>query len=227
MWDLAGQPQYAAGLQPYMVSGSLYLLLVPAIPIDELDKGYGDLVGRWMDYLTAGAPEAVVVPVLTHCDKMLPVLSKDRSVGAFEDACSRQAAWLREALARHQAAQLVNDGFKPLQVQEKVMCVSCIEGGDATLDALRVKLEEMVLAKPPLLPSVGQTIPKTWLQAIAYLRSLRDGRDPIAAARLAVPTAAEVERMERGLAEQMPAPSEANSGGAGFASGARLSALGS
>ena len=26
MWDLAGQPQYAAGLQPYIVSGSLYLL---------------------------------------------------------------------------------------------------------------------------------------------------------------------------------------------------------
>ena len=86
MWDLAGQPQYAAGLQPYIVSGSLYLLLVPAMPIAELDKGYGDLVGRWMDYLTAGAPEAVVQPVLTHCDTMLPQHAKDTSAKAFEDA---------------------------------------------------------------------------------------------------------------------------------------------
>ena len=216
MWDLAGQPQYAAGLQPYMVSGSLYLLLVPAIPVAELDQGYGDLVGRWMDYLTAGAPEAVVVPILTHCDKMLPALSKDKSPRAFEEACSSQATWFCEALKRHQAAQLVNDGFKPLQVQEQVICVSCIEGGDATLAVLKTKLEELVLCKPPLLPSVGQMIPRTWLQAIAFLRSLRDGRDPVAAARAAVPSAAEVERMERGLAEASEA-----SGGSGFSAGAR------
>ena len=35
--------QYAAGLQPYIVSGSLYLLLVPALPIAELDTMYPDL----------------------------------------------------------------------------------------------------------------------------------------------------------------------------------------
>ena len=51
MWDLAGQPQYAAGLQPYIVSGSLYLLLVPALPVAELDAGYPDYLGRWLDYL--------------------------------------------------------------------------------------------------------------------------------------------------------------------------------
>ena len=225
MWDLAGQPQYAAGLQPYIVSGSLYLLLVPCMPVADLDKAYGDLVGRWMDYLTAGAPEAVVQPVLTHCDKMLPH-QKDLSVGAFEAASTHQAAWVRDALARHQADQLVRDGFKPLRVQEKVLCVSCIEGGDKTIELVRQKLEEMVMSKPPLLPSVGQCIPKSWLQAMSFLRAVRDGRDPVLAARSAVPSAAEMERMERGgadsNAEAVAADAQAKmASGSGFAMGAR------
>ena len=58
MWDLAGQPEYAAGLQPYIVPGSLYLLAVPAQIAD--DQNYPDVLGRWLDYLQAGAPEAVV-----------------------------------------------------------------------------------------------------------------------------------------------------------------------
>ena len=91
--------------------------------------------------------------------------------------------------------------FKPLKVQDKVLCVSCIEGGDATILLVRQKLEELVLRKPPLLPSVGQFIPKTWLQAMSFLRAVRDGRDPVLAARSAVPSAAEVERMERGGAD--------------------------
>ena len=57
MWDLAGQPQYAAGLQPYIVPGALYLLAVPAQIAD--DANYVDVLGRWLDYLQAGAPEAV------------------------------------------------------------------------------------------------------------------------------------------------------------------------
>ena len=186
MWDLAGQPQYAAGLQPYIVSGSLYLLLVPALPILELDAQYGDLVGRWMDYLTASAPEAVVQPVITHCDRMLPASSKDHTALAFENAAAAQANWLCSALQRHQAFQLVSDGFKPLKVQEKVMCISAVQGGDLSLLALRHRLEEIVFGKPPLLPSVGQTIPKSWMQAMSFLRALRDGRNPVAAARNAV-----------------------------------------
>ena len=104
------------GLQPYMVSGSLYLLLVPAIPIDEL-MGYGDLVGRWMDYLTAGRPR----PWWYRCSRTATRCCRS-SPRTFRSARSRTraraVARLREA--RHQAAQLVNDGFKPLQVQEKV-----------------------------------------------------------------------------------------------------------
>ena len=215
MWDLAGQPQYAAGLQPYIVSGSLYLLLVPAMPTADLDRAYGDLVGRWMDYLTAGAPEAVVQPVITHCDRLLAAPpAKPPPAEAFEQAALAQANWLRDALHRHQAAQLVSEGFKPLQVQEKVCCVSAVAGGDASLLALRARLEELVLGKPPLLPSVGQTIPRSWLVAMSYLRALRDGRDPVAAARNAVPTS--------DSAELLPTnnPSAGVAGG-GFAGGAR------
>ena len=175
-----------------------------------------------MDYLTAGAPEAVVQPILTHCDKMMPQHGKDQSVGAFESATRAQQEWFKDALQRHQASQLVRDGFKPLKVQDKVLCVSCIEGGDETLLVLRQKLEDMVLSKPPLLPSVGQTIPRTWLQAMSFLRAVRDGRDPVLAARSAVPSAAEVERMERGgadaNAEALAADAQAKMAtGAGFA----------
>ena len=196
------------------------------MPVADLDKAYGDLVGRWMDYLTAGAPEAVVQPILTHCDKMMPQHGKDQSVGAFESATRAQQEWFKDALQRHQASQLVRDGFKPLKVQDKVLCVSCIEGGDETLLVLRQKLEDMVLSKPPLLPSVGQTIPRTWLQAMSFLRAVRDGRDPVLAARSAVPSAAEVERMERGgadaNAEALAADAQAKMAtGAGFAMGAR------
>ena len=48
MWDLAGQAQYAAALQPYIVDGSLYLLTVPALDIATLTANYSDFVGRWL-----------------------------------------------------------------------------------------------------------------------------------------------------------------------------------
>ena len=188
MWDLAGQPQYAAGLQPYIVSGSLYLLLVPALSVSELDAGYPDYLGRWLDYLQAGAPEAVVLPVVTHCDLLLPPLLAGqavptRSSHAFDDAASAQIEWVRSKISLHQSQQA--DGSKLLRVQEQVICVSCVAGGDASLASLRAKLEDLVTAKPPLLPSVGQMMPRTWLFAMAYIRALRDGRDPTNAARAA------------------------------------------
>ena len=60
MWDLAGQAQYAAGLQPYIVPGSLYLLTVPALDVESLNADYANVLGRWLDYLQTGAPDAVV-----------------------------------------------------------------------------------------------------------------------------------------------------------------------
>eukprot|EP00966_Prymnesium_polylepis_P104745 2426191-Prymnesium_polylepis.1 len=68
MWDLAGQLEYAASLQPYIVPGSLYLLAVPAHL--ACDTNYEPLLGRWLDALQAGAPNAVVLAVLTQCDRL-------------------------------------------------------------------------------------------------------------------------------------------------------------
>ena len=36
------------------------------------DAHYPDVLGRWLDYLQSSAPGAVVLPVLTQCDKLLP-----------------------------------------------------------------------------------------------------------------------------------------------------------
>ena len=175
MWDLAGQPEYAAGLQPYIVPGSLYLLAVPAQIAD--DNNYVDVLGRWMDYLQAGAPEAVVQAVLTHCDELLPEGAKDKSVGVLEDACAGQVRWVKDNMRRHQAQ--LPQGSKKLLIQEQVPCVCAITGGDSSLAALRSRLETIVLAKPPLLPCIGMAIPRTWILAMSFLRALRDGRDPV------------------------------------------------
>ena len=43
---------------------------------------------------------------------------------------------------------------------------------------MSAQIEEIVLSSPPMLPSVGQRIPKTWLTASSMLRAIRDGRDP-------------------------------------------------
>ena len=91
MWDLAGQPQYAAGLQPYIVAGSLYLLLVPALPVAELDSNYPDYLGRWMDYLQV-APDAVVQPVL---DTAICCCLPEAPTGSrLEAAATAQTQWI-------------------------------------------------------------------------------------------------------------------------------------
>ena len=137
-------------------------------------------LGRWLDYLQAGAPEAVVQAVLTHCDELLPEGAKDKSIAALEDACGKQVRWVQDNMRRHQAQ--LPPGSKRLLIQETVPCVCAIAGGDASLTNLRTRLEAIVLAKPPLLPCIGMAIPRTWILAMGFLRALRDGRDPIAVA---------------------------------------------
>ena len=64
------------------------------------------------------------------------------------------------------------------------MCA--VAGGDLSLKHLKSRLEAIVLAKPPLLPSVGQAIPRNWLLATTFLRALRDGRSPLKAVQSAL-----------------------------------------
>ena len=214
MWDLAGQPQYAAGLQPYIVPGSLYLMTVPANPVDWLDSEYSNVLGRWMDYLTTGAPDAVVQFVLTHCDQLVPDDVKDRSHEAFAHAALKQIDWIKKGVERHQSALDVKK--RTLRVQDKVMCVSSVAGGDQSLSSLRLQIESLLLAKPPLLPSVGQTIPRTWVLAMTYLRALRDGRDPIEAAKV---VGIDQRQVKKDSTEATPAAGESTHGGGGGGGG--------
>ena len=61
--------------------------------------------------------------------------------------------------------------------------MSAVDGGDESIEALRARLDAIVFSDPPMLPSVGQLIPRTWLLAMTFLRALRDGRDPTDSAR--------------------------------------------
>ena len=74
------------------------------------DANYADVLGRWLDYLQAGAPEAVVQAALTHCDELLPPGAKDKSVQALEEACAGPIRWVKENMRRHQSQlpQVIN-----------------------------------------------------------------------------------------------------------------------
>ena len=185
MWDLAGQPQYAAGLQPYIVDGSLYLLTVPALDVHSLNASHSDYLGRWLNYLEVGAPNAIVLPVLTKCD-MLPgadaLPSHQRTHEKFTELAKAQLEWFKDGINRHLAQQ---DGNSRLQIEPVVQCLSSVEGGDISLETMRTRLEEIVFSEPPRLASIGQLIPRTWLLAITFLRALRDGRNAVEAAKMA------------------------------------------
>ncbi|KOO22124.1 leucine rich repeat -containing protein, partial [Chrysochromulina tobinii] len=176
-WDLGGQVHYAALLQPYIVTGSLYLLLVPCFDVAELEARYDELLGRWLDYLQVGAPEAVVQLVLTKCDAKLR-RDKEWSVFYIESQCKDQMVWLERAVQRHQDGC---SGKRRLKVQPGVACVCSVAGGNASLSSFKSRLELIVLAKPALLPSVGMPVPRTWLLAMSFLRAIRDGRQALRA----------------------------------------------
>ena len=183
MWDLAGQPQYAAGLQPYIVPARSTSSSVPALDVATLDANYADLVGRWLDYLQAGAPDAVVQPVLTHCDALMPPTRRTAPPrpSRTADAAGRVGARTRSSAT---SRRMPAEGSAPLKVQEKVH-VRLVRSRAATSRSRRCakRLEEIVFAEPPLLPSVGQLIPRTWLLAMTTSARCATGatRSPAAA----------------------------------------------
>ncbi len=132
------------------------------------------------------------------------------SVAALERAAELQAGWVRRAIYWHQVRRSSHadclahcmliawliaccaicwhqvrqpPGATRLRVQPGVTCLSAVAGGKPALDALRQQLEAICSSSPPLLLSIGQTIPRTWSYAVSMLRAMRDGRDPVAAAR--------------------------------------------
>jgi hypothetical protein len=196
-YDLAGQKGYAAGQLQYMVEGSLYLLLVPAHRAVEAE--YEEVLGRWLDSMHARAPGAVVQIVLSHADKCEP------APASFEPAALAAAAapkleWIKEKLAEHReraaeahkaraerakASGAAVPPLRLLRVQDEIKCVCAAEGGGASLLGLYEQVKAIVYAEPPLLPSVGAVVPRTWQPALALIPALRDGRDPLPAARQA------------------------------------------
>ena len=111
---------------------------------------------------------------------------------ALEKAARESLAWLRQRLAEHgeaHKARWAASGAKappaPLRIMEGIPVVSAIEGGELSMRAAREQFERLVASEPPLLPSIGFRIPATWAPPMAMVRALRDGADPIAAARRA------------------------------------------
>ena len=68
-WDVGGQRDYEALQQQYVTKGPLFCLAVPAPRAN--DAHYETVLGRWLDALQAGAPGAIVQPLLTHADTLL------------------------------------------------------------------------------------------------------------------------------------------------------------
>ena len=152
------------------------------------DAEYHEVLGRWLDVLQARAPGAVVQLVISHADRLNPA-SLDPE--ALKAAAEPQLAWLQARVEQHQSqakalAAALQKPIELLRVQPVVPCVCAAEGGTASLLALRAHLETLVTAQPPLLPSAGTVIPRSWLPALALGPALRDGKEPIAAAQQAL-----------------------------------------
>jgi len=157
----------------------VYLAVVPAHRVEE---HYDEVLGRWLDYLAARAPGAVVQLVLSHVDRLLPGHTS-REPRELARAASTALSFVREQLELHKAqqaalAQAAGHPVQPLRVQEAIPCVCAVADGNASLLALRKQLDAIV-QQPALFPSVGATVPRSWLAAIAVVRALRGGRPPL------------------------------------------------
>ena len=193
-WDLGGQARYAPAQQPFIVPGALYLLVVRA---DEAASAIADadlahrILGRWLHYLQARAAGAIVQVVLSHVDCLRPPPSS-LSPTDLHNAATRELAWLQATLRVHGSG---------LGVQPTIPCVCATVGGDESLRAVREVLRGVIAwartQSPSPLPSIGWSIPRNWLPALALLRALPEGRNPHEAATWALheaTTHAEVER---------------------------------
>ena len=113
-----------------------------------------DLLGRWLGYLQTGAPGAVVLVVLSKCDALLPAGSSASGLtpAALEAAAAEHVEWLGERLAAH--GEQLPKGAPPLCWQSPILCACSASGGEKSLAVVRARLEMIVSASPPLLPSL-------------------------------------------------------------------------
>ena len=106
------------------------------------------------------------------------------AAGIDRIAARTATEWIRSRIAQHRKELECRsaDPPPPLRIQEPIPVVSAVIGGEATIVAARSRLEAIVLAQPPLLPSIGLSIPKAWTPVTAMVRALRDGRHHYSAA---------------------------------------------
>ena len=211
-WDFGGQlKSYAAIQQAYLSCGALHVLVIhphkTCTPEDERD------LHRWLDFLQARAPGAVVQPIVSHADLLDTAdgrgcgRGRGRGRQQPEHTADRVRAWLRarftahrDAHAAEQAASANGDGDDADREQaratasvlsikdDNIPCVSSSAGSDAGDGSLRAALRRLLelCDEPRLLPVIGQPVLLTWEACKAVVFAVHDGVDPFARARAAI-----------------------------------------
>ncbi|KAJ8602658.1 hypothetical protein CTAYLR_004102 [Chrysophaeum taylorii] len=152
--DLGGQPAYASAQALFITPSALYLLVVP---IDKVDnENFQGGVGRFLEVLQARVPGAIVQLVITKTD----LVDNDESAVSeckkwLHDAVDEELNRWRKAVAKNQ--NVSPDLVQMLKVQDEVLAVTVDDA--AVIDAARKSIVEL----KTLFPSVGQTIPRSWL----------------------------------------------------------------
>ena len=181
-WDVGGEKAYECALQPFLAGsgGALYVL---AVRVTNADDGhYHASVGRWLDMMQMNAPGAALLLTLTHCDRLGPPVAP-----ILVETAEAQRAWLVERVRAHAAALVAasadsmplrlvcNDAGEPL-----IPCVAL--GADDSIRGCRAAIERAMLHQPPMLASVGCSVPKPWQATMAALSALGAGIKPLEAA---------------------------------------------
>ena len=121
-------------LQPYLCDGSVYLLVVPALDVSILKTMYELYVGRWLNALRLGAPNATVIPVMTKGDLLMSAERRDRSSAVLEAACAPQVEWFKSRLEHFQDS-VPAEHMPKLKIRiDLFSCVSSAVGGEASVE---------------------------------------------------------------------------------------------
>ena len=90
-------------------------------------------VGRWLNALRLGAPNATVIPVMTKGDLLMSAERRDRSSAVLEAACATQVEWFKSRLEQFQDS--VPEHMPKLKIRlDLFSCVCSAVGGEASVE---------------------------------------------------------------------------------------------
>lgn len=205
-WDFAGHDDYHSTHSLFLSGGALFLLVVDLARLLSEPSSRSDTVHIWLDTLLSQTPGAVVQIVATHVEG-LTEQDKENGVGLLRQAVADHLV-AKEAEYERGWAKSGEEGEMPpppmLKIIYKIHPVSCKEGGDwpnvgkelanVAADGTTEKLRAPPAAgtssegsgqkENKLFPSMGLEVPGIWARATGAMDALRDGMDPVAAARL-------------------------------------------